>query len=341
MDQNTLKLKLKSGELSGIYILAGEEDYLIRYYLRAIRQAVAPDEAFAVFNNPTFDGEDIDFDEIIEAVKSPPMMSDTKLVEWRHANLSSLKEGEITAFEELVTLMADYPYATVVITAGDTLDFGTAKRPSAFVKRFDGKIGILHFEKSTEKQLYAWLKKHFESLGVGVTLDTVRELVFRSGKSLDVLIGEVEKLSALALSRSRTLVTPEDVNEVASATPECEAFALSNAILERNKQKAYDALHEMKIRRVDPNMAMGMVARAFDDLCAVAHLSEDGLGAEGICEILSMNEYKLKIYLNAAKRYGAGSLSEIVNELAKADASSKYGGVSGYTAVELFISRYL
>ncbi len=341
MDQNTFKSKLKSGELSGIYIFAGEEDYLIRYYLRALRQAVAPDEVFAVFNNPTFDGESIDYAAIVEAVKSPPMMSDTKLIEWHHANLSSPKEADITALEELVGLMADYPYATVAITAGDTLDFGTPKKPSGFFKKFDGKIGILRFEKSTEKQLYAWLKKHFESLGVSVTLDTVRELVFRSGRSMDVLIGEVEKLSALALSRGRTAVTPEDVNEVASATPECETFALSNAILERNRQKAYDALLEMKIRRVDPNIVMGMIARSFDDLCAVAHLSEDGLGAEGICEVLSMNEYKLKIYLNAAKRYGAARLSEILDELAKADAGSKYGGITGYTAVELFVSRYL
>ena len=339
MDQNSLKLKLKSGELSGIYILAGEEDYLIRYYLRAIRQAVAPDEAFAVFNNPTFDGEDIDFDEIIEAVKSPPMMSDTKLVEWRHANLSSLQEGEITAFEELVTLMADYPYATVVITAGDTLDFGTAKRPSAFVKRFDGKIGILRFEKSTEKQLYAWLKKHFESLGVGVTLDTVRELVFRSGKSMDVLIGEVEKLSALALSRSRTLVTPEDVNEVASSTPECDTFALSNAIIDRSKRGAYLALEDMKLRRVEPTIIMGMVARTFDDLSAIGHLLDEGLDVGEIRGVLGMNEYKLKKYIPAAKKYGTQRLSQIIEALAEADAGSKYGGVSGYTAIELFISR--
>lgn len=341
MDQNTLKARLKSGELSGVFIFGGEEEYLIRYYLGEIRKAVSPDEAFAVFNNPTFDGEDMDFDAIAEAIKSPPMMSDTKLIEWRHADLSSPKEADIAALEELVSLTADHSYATVVITAGETLDFGSPKRPSAFVKRFDSKIGIVRFEKSTEKQLYAWLKKHFESLGCTVTLDTVRDLVFRSGRSMDVLVNEVEKLASLALSRGRTAVTPQDVEEVASSTPECDTFALSNAILERDKQKAYDALYEMKIRRVDPAIAMGMIARAFDDLSSVANLADDGLGAEGINEVLSMNEYKLKIYLNAAKRYGADRLSEIINELAKTDAGSKYGGIAGYTAVELFLSRYL
>ena len=341
MDQNSFKARLKSRELSGIYIFAGEEDYLIRYYMRALRDAVAGDEAFRVFNNPTFDGETVDFEAIAEAIKSPPMMSDTKLIEWRHADFSSIKEADMVALEELVSTMGEYSYATVALSVGETLDFGTAKKPSAFIKRFDKQINILRFEKSSENQLYAWLKKHFEALGVNVGLETVRALVFRSGRSMDVLANEVEKLSAMALARGKNVVTPEDVNEVASSTPECDTFALSNAILERNKQKAYDALEEMKIRRVDPAIIMGMIARTLDDLNAVAHLMDDGLGTDKINEVLGMNEYKLKIYITAAKKYGADRLSEIISELARADALSKFGGIAGYTAVELFISRFI
>ena len=340
MDITSFKSSLKAGKFSGIYLFAGEEDYLIRYYLKALRDKISPDEAFAVFNNPVFDGEEVDFSAISEAIKAPPMMSDYKLIEWRHADFSSMKEGELESLESLVELCSEYDYSVVAFTAGEEgVDFGTPKKPSAFIKRFDKKINILRFEKSTENQLYSWLKKHFEAEGVTVGLDTVKALVFRSGRSMDVLAGEVEKLSALALSRGKTVVTPEDVNEVASSTPECDTFALSNAILERNKQKAYLALEEMKLRRVDPTIIMGMVARTFDDLSAVAHLLDEGLGTQAINDLLKMNEYKLKMYMNAAKRYSAGRLSEIISSLAETDASSKYGGVTGYTAIELFISK--
>ena len=73
----------------------------------------------------------------------------------------------------------------------------------------------------------------------------------------------------------------------------------------------------------------------------MAHLLDEGLGAAGINEILKMNEYKLKIYITAAKRYGSVRLNEILRSLSIADAGSKYGGVTGYTAVELFVSRNL
>lgn len=342
MDLQSFKSSLKNGSPHGVYIFAGEEDYLVRYYLGELRGVVSPDDAFAVFNNPTFDGEDVDFSAIAEAIKSPPMMSDMKLIEWRHADFSSMKEEDFQSLEEIISLCDEFSYAIVAFTADeDGVDFGSPKRPSAFVKRFDKSLNLLRFERSTENQLYAWLKRHFDAHGVSVGLETVKALVFRSGRSMDVLANEVEKLSALALSRGKDTVTPEDVNEVASSTPECDTYALSNAILDRSRQKAYFALEEMKLRRVDPTMIVGMIARTFDDLAAVSHLLDEGRGVADIRDILGMNEYKLKIYLNAAKRYGAERLSDILSSLAEADAGAKYGGVSGYTAIELFISRYL
>ena len=342
MDTNAFKTKLKSGDIGGVYILGGEEDYLVRYYLSELRRAVGADPAFAVFNNPVFDGGEVDFAQVSEAIKAPPMMSDFKMIEWRHADFSSMSERELDSLSQIAEEAKEYPYAVVAFTAdGDGVDFGTARKPSSFVKRFGSKINILNFEKSSENQLYAWLKKHFDSRGVEVTLDTVKALVFRSGRSMDVLVNEVEKLSAMVLMRGRSVVTPEDVAEVASSTPECDTFALSNAILERNKQKALSALMEIKIRRVDPIVTMGMIAKTLGDLSAVALHLEEGRGADAINEVMKMNEYKLKIYLAAAKRYGAEKLSDMLCAFAEADAGVKYGGVTGYTAVELFLMRNL
>lgn len=342
MDLSGFRAKLKSGDLGGVYILGGEEDYLVRYYLSELRNAAGVEPAFAVFNNPVFDGEEVDFSAIMEAVKSPPMMSDYKFIEWRHADFASMNEKELESLSVIADEVKEYPYAVVAFTAdGEGIDFGTPKKPSSFVKKFGNKINIVPFEKSNENQLYAWLKKHFDSRGVEVSLDTVKALVFRSGRSMDVLVNEVEKLSAMVLARGKKTVTPDDVAEVASSTPECDTFALSNAILDRNKQKAFLALEEMKIRRVDPMVIMGMIAKTFDDLAAVAFLLDEGRGSESINEVLKMNEYKLKIYVAAAKRYGAERLSEILAAFTEADAGSKYGGVTGYTAVELFLMRNL
>ena len=97
----------------------------------------------------------------------------------------------------------------------------------------------------------------------------------------------------------------------------------------------------MKLRRVDPMMIMGMISKSFDELCTVALLLDEGRGLDAINEILKMNEYRLKLTVAAAKRYGAKRLTEILAALTETDTKSKYGGVTGYTAVELFIVQNL
>ena len=342
MELNDFKNQIKSGRASGVYVFAGEEEYLKRYYLTSLRNATVTDPAFGVFNNPVFDGEKVDFAALTDAIKAPPMMSDMKLVEWRHADFTAMKEKELSALEELIALTREHTYSILAFTTTpEGLDFGVGKRPSKFVSRFGADMQLLRFDQSTDAQLFSWLKKHFDSRGVGVTLDTLKALVFRSGHSMDVLFCEVEKLSALAHSRGIATLTPAEVEEVASSTPECDTYALSNAITDKNKARAFLALEELKHRRTDPSIIMGMIARAFDDMLNVACILDEGREAKDAAEILKMNPYKVGIYTGAVKRYGLNNLSAAVAELARADAASKFGGVTGYTAIELFLSKTL
>ncbi len=340
MDANELRAKIKDGSLGGVYIFGGEEDYLVRYYLKQLTDAASGDSAFSVFNSLTFDGDDVDFGAIAEAIKAPPVMDEYKLIVWRHASFTSMKDKELDLLESVMELASEHSYAVLAISAvTDGIDFGTAKRPSKFITRFSGRANILRFDRSTENQLYGWLKKHFDAEGVGVTLDTLKALVFRSGKSMEILVREVDKLSALAHMRGIDTLTPAEVEEVASSTPECETFALQNAITERNKAKAYDALEDMKFRRIDPTVVMATLSHTFAELLHVSQLLSEGKGSSDIESLFRMNQYRAKHAVAAAKKYTPERLKKIVSTLSRVDADSKYGGITGYTAIELFISQ--
>ena len=341
MDPNGLKSAIKSGKLGGVYLFFGEERYLVNYYFGQLRAAAVTDDTLSVFNNPKYYGDELDFASVLEELRSPPMMSDYKLIECHGTNLAKMKEGDLELLSEVLNSAEEHPYAVLAFVTDEERvpPLMKGKRPTAFMQRFGERMNILQFNKSTENQLYSWLKKHFEASGLTVTLDTVRALVFRSGRSMTALASEVEKLSALAHARGRSSVTPEDVAEVASSTIESDTFALSNALLERNREDAYEAIFDLKSRRVDPVMVFGMISRTFTEALSVASLVEDGMTQKEIVAFLNMNEFRVRLYIAAAGRYGARRLAEIVSELARTDAGSKYGGISGYTAIEIFISK--
>ncbi len=340
MDIATLKSRLKSGEVGGWYIFAGEEDYLKRYYLAELRRAIVTDEVFSTFNHLLIDGADIDFAELKEAVKSPPMMSDYKLIEWKFANLDGLKESEKATLLELISLKEEYPTTVfAIMTSADGFDIGTEKRPSRLASRLSDGFDIINFSKSTDAQLLSWLKRHFDAEGILSTADVLNALIFRSGRSMEVLNGEVNKLSAFVKSAGRDTLLISDVESVASSTSESDAFLLSNAVIERNMEKAFSALSDLKERRVEPAIVLAMLERTYSELLAASMLIDEGGGVAQIESILKLHPFKAKLYAAAAKRAGTKRLAESSAELRRIDAASKSGGLSGYVPIEMFITR--
>ena len=337
MDINEFRGRLKSGELAGAYAFVGEEDYLKRFYLGELRRAIVTDEAFAPFNHIVFDGEELDVAALLDAVKSPPMMADYKLVEWHYPDLTSLKEAELSDLEMLLETRREYGYTVLAFLLGEEgIDLGTPKRKSKFVTRFEKTMDFLRLDKSSDAQLAQWLRRHFDAAGISYQPDVTSALIFRSGRSMQQLKNEVDKLVAYAKANGATL-TPREVELIATPTTECDTFAFSNAVLARDKQGALAALADMKARRTDPTIIIGMTARVLTDLVNVAGLTEDGMSADDVAKTLSMNAYKLKLYLGAAKKLGSARCTAMLTELSRVDTSAKFGGISGYTAIELFI----
>ena len=227
------------------------------------------------------------------------------------------------------------------MTTADGFDAGTPKRPSRAASRFSAAFDILNFPKSTDAQLVSWLKKHFDAEGVGVDVATLNALLFRSGRSMEVLNNEVLKLCFFAKSNNKAAITSEDVEVVASPTVECDAFALSNAVLEKNVERAFVALTDLKQRRVDPQVIISMLERTYSELSSVAFLLDEGNGASAIETILKFHPFKAKLYITAAKKVGAKRLAATLAQLCQIDASSKSGGISGYGAIEMFITQNL
>lgn len=341
MEINELKARIKDGNISGWYILCGEEDYLKRYYAKELREKIIPEgDPFAPFNYVSFDGADIDFAAVYEAVKSPPMMGEYKLIEWKYASLDGLKEGQKGALESLFPLKEEYPYSVFLISVNaDGFDTGTKKKPSKLKKTLSAAFDIIEFSKSGDAQLLSWLKKHFDAEKISVDMSVLNAMLFRCGRSMELLNNEVIKLSSYLKANGRCAVRAEDVELVCSATVECEAFALSNAVTEKNTEKAFAALADLKMRRVEPGAVISMLEKTYSELTSVSLLLDEGKGVSDIEEILKLHAFKAKLYINAAKKSTTKKLADTLSQISRIDASSKSGGLSGYGVIEMFVTQ--
>lgn len=343
MDLNELKARIKENRLAGAYAFVGEEEYLKRYYLGEIRKSASPDETFAPLNHSVFDGITPTRAAVAEAIESPPMMSDYKLVEWRYPSIGTGR-GEISlqAICELGELARSTGYTVFAVLISDPdFELGTQKKPSKVYNTLSKSFDTLRFDKSTDAQLMSWLKKHFDANGVGVSRATLEEMLNFVGHSMDELSYEVDKLSYLVKSRGESAVLPGHVREVCSSNIECDAFALSSALSERNKKLAFEALKDLENKKTEPVALINSLAAFYGEMLSVSAFLEDGMDSGEIERIMKMHPFRLKKCIAAVKRLGGGHVAEAAKRLSELDARSKSGGLSGYGAIEMFIAEYI
>ncbi len=341
MTQKELKAHLKGEHLGGIYIFAGEEDYLKRYYTEEMRKRILVEPAFEPFNHLSLEGSAIDFDLLLDAVKSPPMMADFKLIEWDRADFESMKEGALEAFASLSALVAEHPYAVLVFRATPSeLNLGTAKRPSSLAKRLREHAEIVSFDVATDAQLLAWLNSHLAHEGLSATAEALRKILSRVGHKMEILAGELDKLACYCRVHGISVVTPELVALVCASTAEDDAFGLSNALLKGDKRAAYACLYDLRRRRVEPMLVLGQLTRLFTDLTAVSLLLAEGASVSAIASALSMNEYKAGLYVKGARARSDASLRRAVSVCRDADLAVKAGADPG-VRLDLLVAELL
>ena len=157
MTVSELRTALKAGQLPWL-VLAGEEEYLKHHYLEKIREALVPDAALAAFNHIRFEGEEIDFGKLTDAVTAPPVFSDTKLVEWHLCDFEKMKAADLERLSELCARQKDYEGVTLVFYAeAERLSRGTnPKKPAKRFTDLEKILEIVLFPRSTDGQLMEW-----------------------------------------------------------------------------------------------------------------------------------------------------------------------------------------
>lgn len=336
------EFKTKIGTPGGVYLFAGDEDYLKRFYVRELAKGLY-DESMASFLETKFDGPQIDVPALADAVTAPPFMGEGKLVVWKYADFAKMDAKTKKELTELLEKREEYPYTTLVfLTTPEGFPVGNLpKTKSKVYKEYENLLDIVVFDIQKDSDLLPWLKRHFNAERIAVTPDVLRLLIERTGRSMDVLSHEVEKLCFYVKENGRDELGRDDVLKVATATDACEAFALSNAILSCDKTAALRALAERRAEKDDPSLVLGMLTRIYSELSDVASLLSEGMSIDDAAGILGMNAYRAKLYAAAARKIGRPRTEAALAALGAVDTDLKFGTRDGYAALDIFITQYV
>ena len=290
------------------------------------------------FNDVRLDGLDFSPDKLLDAMMVPPLGAERKIITVTGLNLNTMRAADTDKLCETLAAVEEYPYCLVIVSVGaDAMDYGTLpKRPSEILTELSEYLTPVYFERNTPAKLAGWVQKHYQHNGVEASADLCRETVAFCGRDMFILAQEIDKVSFYVLAAGRSAATVEDLRAAAVPAAEYDAFAFTNAVMERRLGDALDILHDLKFRRVEPLFILSEVSRVICDLLAVRALADAGKTAAEIASILKMHEYRVGLYMRQARTVDTERLARAAEACRDADRAIKLSS-GGYGVIERLI----
>lgn len=322
----TLRSEIKSG-LSGVYLLAGEEEYLKQYYLSEIRRAILGDGSFASFNHTQVNYLDGGFGSLAESVGMTPFMAEGRLCEFSSFNYNSAKDNLLKALRSIVDEALEAGECVLVLYADtDMLD---AQKNSKSLKKVIAALGndvkLVVFDKATPQKLAGWIGRHFAHEQLSIAEADCYFMIDRCGRSMQLLSGEIEKVCAYKHSRGESTVTRDDITNLCPRNEEIGAFALSNALLASDTKEIFRILGEMKKNGSEfkPKSILAAISSTYIYMAMAKMMSEQGHDSAAIAKKLKIHEFRARLFTQAAKSIPAQKLEAAVGLCAQADTDMK------------------
>ena len=102
--------ELKSEPSAG-YLFFGEEDYLKANAIRLARKALCgEDEGLAYFNDVRLGGADFTPDKLLDAMVTPPMGAERKVITVTGINFNAMRAGDLENLLEALSELENYPF---------------------------------------------------------------------------------------------------------------------------------------------------------------------------------------------------------------------------------------
>ncbi len=326
-----LKVALREKNPANLYIFYGEELFLLQHYLRQLKATVL-DELTESFNFHFFNQENFDLRSFADAVENLPMMAERTLVQVDDVDIFKLDEQ---GRETMTEILSDLPdYCTLVFTY-ETVPFKLDKRYTKLSAAV-GKGQIVEFAKQSQRDLIAWVQRHFMAAQKRIAPELCAYLIDLTDGTMTAIGSEIRKI--VAYSGADTICRA-DIDAVVEPTLDAQAFRMTDQLSTGNYSAALQTLQKLFKLQEEPPMILGAIGANYRRLSAARTLLDHGRSASELQKLCGMGEYPARKTMDAARRYRPEFLTKASSLILETDYQIKTSFDDSHRLVELLILR--
>lgn len=321
----TIDNDIKRNEFKKVYLLYGEERYLIRQYRDKLKNAMAsPDDTM---NFSTFEGDDINVKEIIDLAETLPFFAERRVILVEDSKL--FKKGG----DELGEYLAALPETTYFIFVEKEVD----KRSRLF-KAATKQGNAVEFTTQTDETLMKWVGGRIRKEGKNITQAAYQLFIGKTGTDMQNIEKELEKL--LCYTMDKEVIEPEDVEAITTEQINNKVFEMVDAIASHKQKHALDLYYDLLALKEAPMRILFLIMRQFQILLTVKVMGNQGFGNKEIAEKAGCPAWAVRKYQAQAKAFSLDQMKQAISDGVEYEQAVKTGKMNDQMAVELFIVQY-
>lgn len=291
-----LKAAIRSRTPERLYIFHGEEVFLLHHYLDQLRRKII-EELTESFNFHRLNNENFDIQAFADAVENFPMMAERTMVQVDEIDLFKLPEADRNKVTELISDIPDW--CTVVFTY-ETVAWKPDKRQKKLWEAIEKNASIVEFAKQNQRDLVAWISRHFAAKNKTISNDLCCYLIEITGGTMTALSGEIEKISAFS---GADAICRADIDAVTEPVMDAVVFQMTDLLSQGNYGAALQKLQTLLKMQQEPIAILGAVGGHFRRLAAARTLLDNGRQAGELMKLCGISDYAARRTMDAARRF--------------------------------------
>lgn len=349
MDEKSLKKHISSKKFNNIYVIFGDEKYLVKILTKELVDAVAGKEPFE-FAFHQF-GSDADVQSIADAAGVVPFMSEYNCVLVSDFDVNGISKEQ---YDSLIDVLKSVPDTTVVIFTYPTSAVAKDKsgasdseesekkrsRFKPFCNAVDklgmGAVAEINMRSATslEHQLAKWADK----LGKKLSLPVASRIIYYCGTDLTTLRNELNKVCAFAADAEE--VTLDMVETTVTKKLEAKVFDMVDNVICGNTDKAYTELYQLFAQREDARGIVRVLGMVYIDLYRARVTVESGGTMKQTAEFFKYGNREWVLSKSAAKsrRLSTNALRESLGAITELSAKLNSVSMNEEAAVEKLVA---
>ena len=314
---------IKSRSFHSVYLLYGEESYLVRLYRDKLKQAVL--DGADEMNYSNFQGSSVNLPEVREIAETLPFFQDYRIIILEDTKL-------FKSANDFVEYLPSMPESTILVFAEKEVD--KRNKLYKYVQKNGLAVEMTQMKTSDTKKFVA---VKLGDNGRKIRESTAEYFLEQVDNSLNNIENELEKL--ISYTHGREEVTCNDIDAVCSVQVTGQIFKMLDAVAAGNRKETFLFYHDLLALKESPMPILYLLTRHFNILLQVKD-APSGLSRQELAKKAGVPPFTVGKYQSQCKHFTKEKLCKMLELCINTEYCFKQGRISDQIGVEMLLLQF-